>query len=117
MVDLWEIFLPRHQLLVTLMDHPDSRSTSVEGFDPFQEQSGFASNRGSGRPWGRITSLGFGEVPGNAMPKAPIQDLIDLHEAVNRMLQEVDPAERPAQEGEHLRRRGHTQAKTAAGQY
>ena len=87
MVDLWEIFLPRHQLLVTLMDHQIA-GASVEGFDPFQGKALRI------QPWigptvGPYHFLGFGEVPGNAMPKAPIQDLIDLHEAVNRMLRKL----------------------------
>lgn len=88
MVDLWEVFLPRHQLVVTLMDHQLAGAT-VEGFDPFRGKA-LRIQRWLGPLQGPYHFLGLGGiVPGNAMPKGPIQDLIDLHEAVNRMLRKL----------------------------
>ncbi len=87
MVDLWEVFLPRHQLIVTLMDHQLAGAT-VEGMDPFKGKALRIQNW-LGPKEGPYHFLGFGVVPGNAMPKAPVHDLIDLHEALNRMLRKL----------------------------
>ncbi len=82
MIDLWEIYCPRHRLVVTLLDR---QLSGPEGSDegPLRVQ------RWLGRDRGPYHILGFGIVPGNAMPKAPIQDLVDLHEAVNRVYRKV----------------------------
>lgn len=79
MIDLWEIYLPRHRLIVTLLD----RQLSGDNEGPLKVQ------RWLGRDKGPYHILGYGIVPGNPMPKAPIQDLIDLHEAVNRIYRKV----------------------------
>lgn len=72
--DLWEVYLARHKLIVTLRDDagtPDSSKPPVRV-----------------QPWvGPVTGpyhfLGFGVVPGNLMPKGPIMDLYDLHRHYN----------------------------------
>jgi hypothetical protein len=84
MVDLWEIYLPRHKLVVTLADDymtgPGSTDTDRK---PLREQQWV------GPATGPYHILGFGVVPGNAMPKAPIMDLIDLHCSVNNIFRKL----------------------------
>lgn len=73
--DLWEIYLPRHRLLVTFTDD------DLTGADP----EPLRVQRWVGPEAGPYYFLCLGTVPGNAMPKAPLHDLFDLHEAVNRL--------------------------------
>jgi len=85
-VDLWEFYLPRHRLIITLRD--DNLTGAASGDD---QHHGKAL---SIRPWvgpdqGPYHILGFGTVPGNPMPKAPVMDLIDLHENINRLLRKL----------------------------
>lgn len=73
--DLWEVFLTRHKLVVTLRDNagiPDSSRPPVR----VQRWIGPAS--------GPYHFLSLGMVPGNIMPKAPIMDLFDLHRHYNK---------------------------------
>lgn len=84
MVDLWEIYLPRHKVLVTLTN--DCVLDSLGG------TSGVQFSEEPLRQWewvgpdaGPYHFLAFGCVPGNAMPKSPIQDLIDLHTVTNEL--------------------------------
>lgn len=82
MVDLWEIYLPRHREVYCIADqHLDMGDN--ESVKPL-----------SVRPWlgpdtGPYHFLGFGVVPGNAMPKAPLQDLLTLHLTVNHLYRKL----------------------------
>jgi hypothetical protein len=87
MVDLWEFFLPRHQLIVTVMDHQLVGATT-DGYDPWHGKA-LGIQRWLGPTSGPYHFLGFGIVPNNAMPNAPIPHLIDLHEALNRMARKL----------------------------
>lgn len=81
MVDLWEVYIPRHRLVVTL---PDDYITGVTvGGEPLREQSWIGPDTGP------YHLLGLGVVPGNAWPKAPIQDLMDLHLNCNEAMRKV----------------------------
>jgi hypothetical protein len=82
-VDLWEFYLPRLRQVVTVAD--DHLIGAQEGVN----QEALAVKGWIGPECGPYHFLGFGVVPGNAMPKAPIQDLIDLHEAVNQGYRKV----------------------------
>lgn len=78
MADLWEIYMPRERLVITLLEQQLAGPTAGGMNEPLHVQ-----------PWlgpdcGPYHLLQLGTVPGNAPPKAPIMDLIDLHEAVNR---------------------------------
>lgn len=77
MVDLWEIYLPRRRLVLTLSDAQvgdgDGRG------EPLRVQEWL------GPDCGPYHWLALGLVPGNAMPRGPILDLLDLHEATNRL--------------------------------
>lgn len=79
MVDLWEIYLPRHRMVVTLSEEQMTGPVVEEDGKPLRVQ-----------PWigpycGPYHILGQMTVPGNAMPKAPIMDLIDLHMSYNHL--------------------------------
>lgn len=91
-VDLWEVYLPRHRLVYTLADDHLTGATGAGANgvgEPLRVQ-----------PWigpdtGPYHLLAYGIVPGNAMPKGPIQDLIDLHLTTNRLYRKLtDQAQR-----------------------
>lgn len=83
MTDLWEIYLPKHRLVVTLWDDMLSGPTEkgLEGALRVQQWLG--------RDTGPYHLLTYGIVPGNAMGKAPVMDLIDLHMAVNNCFRKL----------------------------
>lgn len=73
--DLWQVYLARHRLVLTLRDGggmPDYAKEPVR-IEPW-----------IGPYCGPYHYLGLGTVPGNLMPKAPVMDLIDLHRHYNR---------------------------------
>lgn len=82
MIDLWEFYLPRHKLIVTLRD---------------DDMGGTGGQPGKAldiKPWlgpqgGPYHILSMGYLPGNPMPVSPIQNLIDLHESVNEMMRKL----------------------------
>ncbi len=73
-VDLWELYLPRHRLILTLSDDMVTGGIDKE---PLRVQQWL------GPECGPYHILGYGTVPSNPMPKAPIQDLYDLHMKAN----------------------------------
>lgn len=77
MVTLWEIYLPSTKRLVTLAGDGDSAGAVLRDVEWV------------GPPGGPYHFLGFDPVPGNAMPKAPIQDLVDLHTAYNELYRKL----------------------------
>lgn len=79
MVDLWEIYLPQHRLVLTLADDLVGGTDS----DPLREQNWIGPDDGP------FHYLGYGTIPGNAMPKAPVQDLVCLHETVNNLARKL----------------------------
>lgn len=80
MVDLWEIYDPRRRLVITLASDNAGNPTNSE---PLRVQ------RWIGPDCGPYHILGFGIVPGNLMPKAPIQDLYDLHMHANQLYRKL----------------------------
>ncbi len=70
---IWEYYLPRHKAIVTLDDN--DRLLAEEDW--------------IGPESGPFTFNGYGMVPGNAMPKAPIQDLIDEHQFINAIYRKL----------------------------
>jgi len=74
-VELWEIFLRKERLIITLaVDGPEK---------PLRVQ------KWVGPACGPYHFLGFNDVPGNAMPSPPVHDLIDLHMLVNRIYRKL----------------------------
>ncbi len=85
MVDLWEVYLPRHQVILTLADDNLSGASPPTEYDePLRGQNWL------GIETGPYMFLGFNTVPGNAMPKGPIMDLLDAHLSLNNYLRKVD---------------------------
>jgi hypothetical protein len=86
-VDLWEIYLPRHRLVVTLADSdlggPAEVMHNGSQPEPLRVQGWLGPDSGP------YKTLGYGVVPGNAMPKGPIQDLMDNHEACNNIMRKL----------------------------
>lgn len=88
MVDLWEFYLPRHRLIVTLQD--DNLTGAAGGYDADRHfGKALDIKRWLGPDCGPYHILGMGTVPGNTRPKAPIQDLYRLHLAINRCLRKL----------------------------
>jgi hypothetical protein len=90
MVDLWEVYLPRERLIVTLKDD-ETRGRPMDD-EPLYVQ-----------PWvgpadGPYLMLGFDLVPGQTMPGSPIQKIMPLHLFVNRsfrkLMRETDALKR-----------------------
>lgn len=89
MVDLWEVFLPRHRLIVTLRDDQLTGAMTESGkYEPHYGKA-LRIQRWLGPDSGPYHILSMGVVPGNAMPKAPLQDLYDLHLSINRMIRKL----------------------------
>jgi hypothetical protein len=88
-VDLWEVYLPRHKVVLTLADEYIAGPTeSGSESDPFK--SALHTQNWLGPIEGPYHLLALGVVPGNAMPKSPIQDLVDLHMSVNGLYRKAD---------------------------
>ena len=85
-VDLWEVYVPRHRLVYTVADY-DLAGPGGSGANAFSEP--LLVQRWLGPETGPYSVLAYGTVPGNAMPKAPIQDLVDLHELVNNLYRKL----------------------------
>lgn len=75
MVELWEIYIPRQKRIITLAS--DGSGVPDSGSAPLRDQEWIGPNCG---PYHFLPLM---PVPGNPVPKAPIQSLVDLHEFVN----------------------------------
>lgn len=82
-VDLWEIYIPRRRMLLTLAADYDSGGANGE-VKPLREQEWIGPDKG---PY--LTLCLGGEVPDNPIGKGTIQDLFDLHLAQNELLRKV----------------------------
>lgn len=76
MVDLWEVHVHRTRRVYTF--------ASDQGGVPCGDAKPLRVQEWLGPDCGAFHYLAYGVVPGNAMPKNPIQDLIDLHLSVNQ---------------------------------
>lgn len=79
---LWEIYIPHERLVLTLAGEMPGVSNDINP-KPLREQTWLGPDTGP------YHLLGFQYVPGNPMPKGPIQDLWDLHEAINRLYRKL----------------------------
>lgn len=80
MIELWEVYLPRHRCVKTFSEDDLSGPTSAwDGQTPtaLREQDWI------GPETGPYKILAFQILPGQIFPKGPIQDLIELDEAAN----------------------------------
>jgi len=91
-VDVWEVYLCREKLVLTLL--------SDDGGVPLPSDFKGEKVPLSVRPWvgpycGPYHCLGFLTVPGQAIPKGPIQDVLDMDEHLNGCFQKlIDQAAR-----------------------
>ncbi len=88
-VDLWEVYLPRHKVVLTLRD--DNLTGAAGGYNGADRNYGKALRIQPwiGPAWGPYHFLGMQVVPGNPMPKGPLQDLYDLHMSINNILRKI----------------------------
>lgn len=78
MVELWEFYLPRHRTILTLeTDGAGNPVVSKDG-KPLGEQPWVGPDNGPYYP------LGYLWIPGQAMYKGPLQDLLDPHLSANQ---------------------------------
>ena len=80
LVELWDLWLPYDNLLVTVQVVDNSginggKVVRVVDWD--------------GPEYGPYHILSFGDVPGNIMPLPPAQAMLDLHEASNRVFRKI----------------------------
>lgn len=83
MVDLWEIYLPRHNLMLTFESNDGGDPVVCADGEPLRVQ------KWVGPDCGPIHILGYGVVPGNAMPKGPVQAVFKLHEVENHLYRKL----------------------------
>ncbi len=82
MVDLWEVYLPRVKKVVTL--------ACDDGGSPIGEKGAVLRVVDwFGPPCGPYHFLGFGLVPGNPMPKAPVSNILDLNRMINHIYRKL----------------------------
>lgn len=81
LVELWEVYLPRTKRVVTMR--------SDAGGVPASDSTPLRVQEWMGPPCGPYHFLTFQSVPGNALGKGPMMDLIDLHEFVNHLYRKL----------------------------
>ena len=79
-IELWDIWLPRENLIVTLPSVGD-KPLMIREWD--------------GPERGPYHILSFGEIPGNVIPTGAVASMFDIHDLLNRLMVKVgDQAER-----------------------
>ncbi len=86
MVDLWEIYVPRHKCVYTFADD-ELVGADVSNFGP--EAIPLLEQRWMGPEEGPYDTLGLDLVPGNPFPIGPILHVIELHEAANNVYRKL----------------------------
>lgn len=86
-IDLWEVYLPRHRLVLTLAD---DYLTGGTGTGNGGVEEALRYQRWLGPDSGPYHILGYGFVPGSAMPKGPMQDLMDMHMIANKLFRKLE---------------------------
>jgi hypothetical protein len=88
MVDLWEVYLPRHRVILTLVDDQLS-AASASPSRSYDHSGALRTQKWLGPDSGPYHILKYLTVPGNAMGKGPIQDLVDLHVSTNKLYRKL----------------------------
>jgi len=83
-VDVWEIYLPMEKVILTMISDDGDTPDVTEKSELLEIKNYVGPYCG---PYHYLTLMP--PVSGNAMPKGPIQDLIDMDEALNGMLQKL----------------------------
>lgn len=84
-VDLWEVYLPQHRLVLTLADE----WLAGAGGGEMGNDEPLRTVRWLGPDEGPYHTLGFLTVPGNAMPLGPLQHVYDLHLLMNNIFRKL----------------------------
>lgn len=83
-VDLWEIYLPHRGVIVTLADdYMTGAAENGKTAKALKVQKWIGPDRGPYHVLSLIT------IPGNAMGKGPLQDLWDMHRAINNIFRKL----------------------------
>lgn len=82
-VDLWIVHVRRHGVIVTIPDDGMSGPRAMPNGEALSEKAWL------GPEMGPYHVLSYGVVPDNAMPLAPIQNLVDLHRATNNCFRKL----------------------------
>lgn len=89
-VELWQIYLPRHKMIVVLSDQDVVEPDKNGQPQPLWTQPWV------GPSWGPYLFLRFQRIPGSALAKAPMMDLLEphldannVHRKVNMMLRDL----------------------------
>ncbi len=86
-IDLWEIYYPAHRKIITLVE--DSL-TGAEANDYTDVRAkALCEQDWLGTEDGPYHILGYQWPPGNAMAKGPVQDIFDLHLAINNICRKL----------------------------
>ena len=88
MVDLWEIYLPRYRMVVTIAAD-DVDGAAAEPSDDGESVEVLREQKWLGPDCGPYHILGLGIVPGNLMPKSPMMDLVGLHLGANNIYRKI----------------------------
>lgn len=91
-VDLWQVYLPRHKKVVTLADMDVMKPDKNGKAQPLWKQDWI------GPPWGPYLYLRLGTVPGSALGKGPMMDLMELHLDANNVHRKANNALRRMKE-------------------
>lgn len=83
MVDLWEIYLPRYRVVVTLEDDGSGSPVLCKDGYALKEQGWV------GPPEGPYERLRYRIVSGNSTGKGPIQDIVELDKDYNEILRKL----------------------------
>lgn len=83
MIDLWEIYLPRHGLVVTIPDKWVTQGGASDTDEPLRV------TKWLGPASGPYHILSYGDVPGNIQPKGTIPDLVPVHRSVNNAIRKL----------------------------
>lgn len=86
MVDLWDVYLPRHGCMVTLTDE-DFMGPSAQRRGGRMVPLRYAD--WVGHPSGPYEILRYGHVEGNAYPVGPLLHIFDLHVLMNQLMRKL----------------------------
>ena len=82
MIDLWHFFIKRHKLCVIVRDD-DIAGCGVAGWGGYNKGRVLDAYTWIGPDCGPYHKFVLKPIPGNSLPKGPIQDIIDLNESIN----------------------------------
>lgn len=89
MVDLLEVYFPRQKKLITIPDDDAVRGSAARNSGDYDEEP-LSEMEWIGADRGPYHILGFGIVPDNVMPLAPLQNLRDMNNLANNLWRKLE---------------------------